>query len=114
LLPAELDCIELASPSLREKKKLKRNWKTSIAARADNTAGNENTSVFTEAWLPEKGIDQRFQTLTGDPDMILFATDSNKKLLVIHSFKNAGGTLLHPEKKLSAFRAQEHLQRFSK
>jgi hypothetical protein len=32
--------------------------------------------------------------------MVLFATDPNKKLLVLHSFKNAGGTLLRPEKKL--------------
>jgi hypothetical protein len=38
--------------------------------------------------------------LTVDPDMVLFAADSNKKLLVLHSFKNAGGTLLRPEKKL--------------
>jgi hypothetical protein len=32
--------------------------------------------------------------------MVLFVTDYNKKLLVLHSFKNAGGTLLRPEKKL--------------
>jgi hypothetical protein len=35
-----------------------------------------------------------------DLDLVLFAADSNKKLLVLHSFKNAGGTLLRPEKKL--------------
>ncbi len=38
--------------------------------------------------------------LDADPDMVLFAADSNKKLLVLHSFKNAGGSLLRPEKKL--------------
>ena len=75
-------------------------WKTYIATSTDNADANKNTSVFTEAWLPEKSRDQRFQTLTADPDMVLFATDSNKKLLVLHSFKNAGGTLLRPEKKL--------------
>ncbi len=32
--------------------------------------------------------------------MVLFATDSNKQLLVLHNFKNAGGTLLRLEKKL--------------
>jgi hypothetical protein len=62
--------------------------------------GTKNTSVFTKAWSPEKSLDQRFQMLTADPDLVLFATESNKKLLVLHSFKNAGGTLLHPEKKL--------------
>jgi hypothetical protein len=86
LLPAELNCIELASPPLRQKVETKTlisnmlstNWKTFIAARVDNTAGNKNTSVFTEAWLPEKNLDQCFQTLTADPDLVLFATDSNK------------------------------------
>jgi hypothetical protein len=38
--------------------------------------------------------------LTADPDMVFFAADSNNRLLVLHSFKNAGGTLFHPEKKL--------------
>ncbi len=79
---------------------LSTNWKTFIAARVDNTAGNKNTSVFTEAWSPEKSLDQRFQMLTADPDLVLFDTESNKKFLVLHSFKNAGGTLLRPEKKL--------------
>jgi hypothetical protein len=79
---------------------LSMNWKTFIAARVDNTAGNKNTSVFTEAWLPKKSLDQRFQTLTADSDLVLFATESNKMLLVLHSFKNAGGILLHPEQKL--------------
>ena len=79
---------------------LQTDWKTYLAARKDKTAGNKDTSVFTEAWSPEKSIDQRFQTLTTDPDLVLFATDSNKKLPTLHSFKNAGGTLLRPEKKL--------------
>jgi hypothetical protein len=74
-------------------------WKTYLAARKDKTTGNKDTSVFTEAWSPEKSIDLRFQTLTTDPDLVPFATDSNKKVLVLHSFKNAGGTLLRPENK---------------
>ncbi len=38
--------------------------------------------------------------LTAYLNMVLFATNSSKKLLVLHSFKNAGGTLIHPEPKL--------------
>ena len=75
-------------------------WKTFIATRKDNADVNKNTSVFTEAWLPEKSQDQRFQMLAADPDMVLLAADFNKKLLVLHIFKNAGGTLLRLEKKL--------------
>ncbi len=29
-------------------------WKTFICFRTDNTDVNKNTSVFTEAWSPEK------------------------------------------------------------
>ncbi len=29
-------------------------WKSFFAARTDNKTGNKNTSVFTEAWLPDK------------------------------------------------------------
>jgi hypothetical protein len=56
---------------------LSTNWKTFIAARADNMAGNKNTSVFTKAWLPEKSFEQQFQMLTADPNMVLFATNSS-------------------------------------
>jgi hypothetical protein len=55
------------------------NWKTFIADRLYSTAGIQNTSVFTEAWSPKESHDQRFETLTADPDMALFAADSNKK-----------------------------------
>ena len=92
---------------------LSMNWKTFIApAHTDNTAGNKITSVLTEAWSPEESPDQRFQTLTADPDMVFFIADSNKKLLVIHSFKNVESTLLHLEKKF--FQAQEQSQQFLK
>ena len=87
------------------------NWKTFIApAHTDNTAGNKITSVLTEAWSPEESPDQRFQMLTADPDMVFFAADSNKKLLVLHSFKNVESTLLH----LENFQAQEQSQQFLK
>ncbi len=79
---------------------LSTNWKTFIEACADNTAGNKNTSVFTKAWLPKKCFKQQFQTLTADSNMVLFATNSSKKLLVLHSFKNARGTFICPETKL--------------
>jgi hypothetical protein len=93
---------------------LSTNWKTFIAAHADNTARNKNTSVFTKAWLPKKSFKQQFQMLTADPNMVLFAPNSSKKLLVLHSFKNTGGTLIRPETKLSVFQAQEHLQQLSR
>jgi hypothetical protein len=38
--------------------------------------------------------------LTADADIFLFTLDPSKKLMVLHSFKNAGGTLLHSNKQL--------------
>jgi hypothetical protein len=75
-------------------------WKSFIAARADNKTGNKNTSVFTEAWSPETNDKQHFQMLTSNPNMVIFAASKNQKLLTFHSFKNAKGTLLHPKNKL--------------
>jgi hypothetical protein len=43
--------------------------------------GTKTLSVFTEAWSPKESQDQHFQTLTMDPDMVIFAVDSKKKLL---------------------------------
>jgi hypothetical protein len=74
--------------------------KSFFAACADNKTGNKITSVFTKAWSPETNDEQHFQTLTSDPNMIIFAAGKNKKLLTFHSFKNAAGTLLCPENKL--------------
>jgi hypothetical protein len=75
-------------------------WKSFFTARAENKTGNKNTSVFTEAWSPKTNDKQHFQMLTSDPNMVIFATVENKKLLTFHSFKNAGGMLLCPENKL--------------
>jgi hypothetical protein len=75
-------------------------WKSFFAARADNKTGNKITSVFTEAWSPETNDKQHFQTLTSNPNMVIFDAGKNKKLLTFHSFKNAGGMLLRPENKL--------------
>ncbi len=75
-------------------------WKSFFAARADNQTGNKNTPIYTEARPPDKNDEERFQTLTSDPNMVIFAAGNNKKLLTFHSFKNAGGTLLRPDNKL--------------
>jgi hypothetical protein len=61
-------------------------WKSFFTARADNKTGNKNTSVFTEAWSPDKNNKEHFQMLTSDPNMVVFAVGKNKKLLIFQSF----------------------------
>ena len=76
------------------------NWHDYYAARADNNLGNRDTSIYTEAWSPDKNDDVRFQTLISDINNVIFAADHDKNILVLHSFKVAGGSLLHPTTKL--------------
>jgi hypothetical protein len=71
-------------------------WKTFFAARADNEQGNKNTSVYTEAWSPDTNDNERFQTLTADPDNVLLVTNNDNKIHALHSFKVVGGSVLRP------------------
>ena len=75
-------------------------WKAFFAARVENEIGNKNTSVYTEAWSPDKNDNMRFQSLISDPDNVLLATDSDNMIHTLHSFKVVGGTLLRPTAKL--------------
>jgi hypothetical protein len=56
--------------------------------------------IYTEAWLPNKSDDVRFQTLISDINSVIFAADQDKNIHALHSFKVAGGTLLRPTTKL--------------
>jgi hypothetical protein len=76
------------------------NWNSHLAAQADNELGNKNTMVYTEAWSPDKNNNKRFQTLILDVGNVLLATDQDKKIHALHSFKVSGGTPLHPTTKL--------------
>jgi hypothetical protein len=77
------------------------NWQSFFAARADNELGNKNTLIYTKAWSPDKSNDVRFQTLVSDMiNNVIFAADQDKNIHALHSFKVAGGMLLHPTTKL--------------
>jgi archaellin len=84
----------------KQTKMLHLNWNSHLAAQADNKLVNKNTTVYTKAWSQDKNNNERFQTLILDVDNILLATDQDKKIHTLHSFKVSGGTLLHPNTKL--------------
>ena len=75
-------------------------WQSFYAARADNELGNKNSSVYTEAWSPDKSDATRFQTLVSDIDNVVFGVDQDKNIHALHSFKVSGGSLLRPSTKL--------------
>ena len=76
------------------------NWQSFYAARADNELGNKSSSVYTEAWSPDKSDDTRFQTLISDIDNVVFGVDHDKNIHALHSFKVSGGSLLRPSTKM--------------
>jgi hypothetical protein len=76
------------------------NWKSHFAARADNELGNRYTAVYTKAWSLDKNDNKWLQTLISDISNVLLATDQDKKIHALHSFKVSGGTLLRPTTKL--------------
>jgi hypothetical protein len=75
-------------------------WQSFYAARAENELGNKNSSVYTEAWSPDKSDATRFQTLVSDIDNVVFGVDHDKNIHALHSFKVSGGSLLRPSTKL--------------
>ncbi len=75
-------------------------WQSFYAARADSELGNNNSSVYTEAWSPDKSDATRFQTLVPDIDNVVFGVDHDKNMHALHSFKVSGGSLLRPSTKL--------------
>ena len=76
------------------------NWHSFFAAQADSELGNQNTSIYTKAWSPDKTDDVRFQTLISDINNVVFAADHDKNIHTLHSFKVIGGSLLRPTTKL--------------
>jgi hypothetical protein len=75
-------------------------WKSYFAARANNKLGNKTIAVHTKAWSPQNDGKKHFQMLILDASNVLLATDNNKKIHALHSFKVAGGTFLCPTTKL--------------
>jgi len=57
-------------------------WQSFYAARADNFLGNKNSSVYTEAWSPDKSDDTRFQILISDIDNVVFGVDHDRTFML--------------------------------
>jgi hypothetical protein len=84
-------------------------WKdyfTSLVAA--NEMGNQNTAVYTTAWAMVVPPATKLSTLTSDPDMILFAADTESTMITLHSFTNLGGSLLRPSNKVVCLTGSGH------
>ena len=75
------------------------NWSNYFTSRADNEKGNQNTTVYSDAWAQNKSRASKLTLLTNDPDTVILAADAEGTIIPLHSFANLGGTLLRPNDK---------------
>jgi hypothetical protein len=74
-------------------------WTDYFASHTTNEAGNKDTRVFTQAWAQVTPSATKLTTITNDASIAVLALDANNKVMILHSFKNLGGTLLNPTNK---------------
>jgi hypothetical protein len=74
-------------------------WTDYCASRTTNKAGNKDTRVFTQAWAQVAPSATKLTMITNDASIAILALDANNKVMILHSFKNLGGTLLNPTNK---------------
>jgi hypothetical protein len=75
-------------------------WKLFFAARESNNAGNKNPAAYLTAWSDiDTTPEAKLHLLENDPTTAILAGDINNGIMILHSFKNLGGTILSPSDK---------------
>jgi hypothetical protein len=77
------------------------NWQAFLTSRPTNEAGNKNSAVFTTARSVLTTNDAKLGTISNDDTLAEVAVNRDNKVVIMHSFKNLGGTLLHPTNKFA-------------
>ena len=72
-------------------------WNNFFTARHKNKAGNKNTAVYSTAWSQQATNESKIALLSNDASLAVLAVDANNKIIIIHSFRNLGGTIINPE-----------------
>ena len=76
-------------------------WKAYFASRESNARGNKSPAAYLTAWSNTATPESKLNLLTNDPDTAILAGDSGQGIMVLHSFKNLGGTILSPSNKVA-------------
>ena len=71
-------------------------WKAFFASRESNAAGNNSPNSYLTAWSDTVPPEAKLQLLTNDPSTAILAGDYSNGIMILHSFKNLGGTILSP------------------
>jgi hypothetical protein len=71
--------------------------------------GNQNLTAFCNATNPESlERDDRLKAITSTPGIIALAATEEKKIVVLHSIKNLGGSLIRRQDKVLALQGVSH------
>ena len=85
-------------------------WKAFFASRDTNIEGNQNQAAYHTAWLASNTTEAaKLQLLTNDPNTVIFAGCSAGTIMIFHSFKHLGGTILAPSDKFVCLFGSNHM-----
>mmetsp|Transcript_12865 Transcript_12865/g.27933 ORF Transcript_12865/g.27933 Transcript_12865/m.27933 type:complete len:153 (-) Transcript_12865:66-524(-) len=76
-------------------------WNQYFLSLPGNEQGNRNMESFSLSMSSNQSMGARLKSLTEEVDSVIFIVDENKKVSVIHSLKNHGGTRTRPTNKNS-------------
>jgi hypothetical protein len=72
-------------------------------------AGNKYTAVYLAAWAKGTANDAKLTLLNNNVSMTIFAVNANNKTVVVHSFRNLGGSIHQPANSYGALIGNECL-----
>ena len=74
-------------------------WKSYFVSRKSNARGNKSPAAYLSAWSDDTSPEAMLHLLCNDPDIAILAGDSGQNVMILHNFKNLGGTILSPSDK---------------
>ena len=74
-------------------------WKAFFNSRATNADRNKQPGSYLSAWNNDTSAKAKLSLLTNDPSLAVLAGEPGNGIIILHSFKNLGGTILTPADK---------------
>ena len=79
----------------------KNTWRQYLIIHNDNEVLNQNQSALKLAWSTDSSLDSCLALFGANPDLVMMMLSPvSKKMKIIHSIKNLGGSLTEPDNQL--------------
>ena len=75
-------------------------WKDFLNSRDTNADGNKSPGSYLSAWDNDETPEAKIALLTNNPNLAILSGEAGNGIIVLHSFKNLGGTIFSPAKKI--------------